>query len=170
MPLIWLSHSMWNIFLLEEQPRNISRWSEFAVRFSCKRHFVKFFAINSFTVKRLTMVKLGEAGLKAVVLHAVLEFAPRGLVVTFYHLRILLPGDYKVNGQARIIIAYMKWQLQCKELSVDVDLCSIFIDKICLECINTCWLRGDVFAIFAKSLTPELTRRRTRQSARRGHG
>jgi len=39
------------------------------------------------------MVKLGEAGLKAVVLHAVLEFAPRGLVIAFYHLRILLPGD-----------------------------------------------------------------------------
>ena len=54
------------------------------------------------------MVKLGKAGLKAVVLHAVLEFAPRGLVVTFDHLRILLPGDCKENGQARIIIAYMK--------------------------------------------------------------
>ena len=54
------------------------------------------------------MVKLGEAGLKAVVLHAVLEFAPRGLVVAFYHLRILLPGDCKDSGQARITIAYMK--------------------------------------------------------------
>ena len=54
------------------------------------------------------MVKLGEAGLKAVVLHAVLEFAPRRLVVAFYHLRILLPGDCKDNGQARIIIATMQ--------------------------------------------------------------
>ena len=54
------------------------------------------------------MVKLGEAGLKAVVLHAVLEFAPRGLVIAFYHLRILLPGDCKDNRQARIIIANMK--------------------------------------------------------------
>ena len=54
------------------------------------------------------MVKLGEAGLKTVVLHAVLEFAPRGLVIAFYHLRILLPGDCKEIGQTRIIIAYMK--------------------------------------------------------------
>ena len=54
------------------------------------------------------MVKLGEAGLKTVVLHAVLEFAPRRLMVAFYHFRILLPGDCKENGQARIIIAYMK--------------------------------------------------------------
>ena len=54
------------------------------------------------------MVKLGEAGLKTVVLHAVLELAPRRLVVTFDHLRILLPGDCKDNGQTIIIITYMK--------------------------------------------------------------
>jgi len=68
--------------------------------FPCATHMTLALDVEHFPLGRaaaqyqpVIMVKLGEAGLKAVVLHAVLEFAPRGLVVAFYHLRILLPGD-----------------------------------------------------------------------------
>jgi len=68
--------------------------------FPCATHMTLALDVEHFPLggaaaqyQPVIMVKLGEAGLKAVVLHAVLEFAPRGLVVAFYHLRILLPGD-----------------------------------------------------------------------------
>ena len=41
------------------------------------------------------MVKLGEASLKAVVFHAMLEFASGVLVIAFYHLRVLLAKHCK---------------------------------------------------------------------------
>ena len=45
---------------------------------------VKFYKIS------LTVVKFGEAGLEAVVLHAVLEFATGVLVIALDHLWVLL--------------------------------------------------------------------------------